>query len=210
MSQTSATLQWTKPTFNTHNGEFYYEVLYVKLSTTVQSTNQLQMAVNINTSNNFLHIKNLLPKTLYKFSVRAVSNIKGPGKETIICNTTLPDMSITTPLSPETTQTSLLETTQTSLLETTQTSLLEESNAVLQSVTQTSFDPTTIIEQAYFQTLTTTNILGTSHLMTVNIGTRTPDTNLLIATGVGGGVFVIIGIMAVITISVIIAMSSRR
>ena len=46
--------------------------------------------------------------------------------------------------------------------------------------------------------------------MTVNIGAHTPDTNLLIAAGVGGGVFVIIGIMAVITVSVIIAMSSRR
>ena len=119
MGQTNATLQWTEPTFNTHNGELYYEVLYVKLSATVEYSSQLQMAVN--TSNIFLHIKNLLPKTLYKFSVRAVSNISGPGKETTVCNTTLPDESVTTP----------------------------------------SFVPTTVIEQASFQTPTTTNILGT-------------------------------------------------
>ena len=150
MGQTNATLQWTEPTFNTHNGELYYEVLYGKLSTTIECLSQLQVAVNITkTSDKVLHIENLFPQNLYKFSVRAVSNISGPGKETIICNTTLPDESITTPSSPETTQ----------------TSLLEESTAVLQSVTQTSFDPTTVTEQASFQTLTTTNILGTSQVM---------------------------------------------
>ena len=123
MGQTNAILQWTEPTFNTHNGELYYKVLYGKLSTTIEYSSQLQMAVNINTSNNFLPIKNLLPKTLYKFSVRAVSNISGPGKETTVCNTTLPDESVTIP-----------------------------------------FVPTTVIEQASFQTPTTTNILGTSQV----------------------------------------------
>ena len=124
MGQTNATLQWTEPTFNTHNGELYYEVLYGKLSTTIECLSQLQVAVNITeTSNDVLHIENLLPQTLYKFSVRAVSNISGPGKETTVCNTTLPDESVTTP-----------------------------------------FVPTTVIEQASFQTPTTTNTLGTSQV----------------------------------------------
>ena len=149
MGQTNATLQWTEPTFYTYYGELYYEVLYVKLSTTVECSSKLQMTVNNITSKSFLHIKNLLPKTLYKFSVRAVSNISGPGTETTICNTTLPDGSVTTPSSPETTR----------------TSLLEESTAVLQLVTQTSFDPTTVTEQASFQTPATTNILGTTQVM---------------------------------------------
>ena len=37
--------------------------------------------------------------------------------------------------------------------------------AVLQLVTQTSFDPTTVTEQASFQTPATTNILGTTQVM---------------------------------------------
>ena len=172
MGQTNATLQWTEPTFNTYNGELTYEVLYGNLSATEECSSQLQMAVNNNTSNNYLHIKNLLPKTLYKFYVRAVSNIGGPGKETTTCNTTLPDESITTPSSAGTTQTLLLvesvavlqSVTQSSFYPTTVTSQLVESAAVLQSVTQSSVDPTTGTDQTSFQTLTTTNILGTSQV----------------------------------------------